>query len=315
MQNDGNQPLKLSGLTYPADFPEDSAAGGSETLCTGTSSLNAGQLCYLPVNFTPVKTGTLHEILTITDNTLNLSAAKQKIALSGTGTAAQVTLSPANLAFGKVATNKTLAVRVKNLGTTALIFNGPTITGTGMAKFSVLPYKASPATSTCLNPALTSLAQNATCTYSVEFNNAGATTSAAANLNIFDNGAGSPQVEPLTGTGTEVSLSPATLAFGTVATTKTLAVTVKNLGTTALTFSKPPTVTGTGAANFAVLPYGAPSTSTCLNPSLTSLAQNATCTYSVKFTNAGGTTSFTTDLNIFDNGGGTSQSEPMTATD
>jgi hypothetical protein len=237
------------------------------------------------------------------------------IALSGTGTAAQVSLSPAKLAFGTVATNKTLAVTVKNLGATALTFSSPTITGAGAAKFSVLPYQASPATSTCLNPALTSLAQNATCTYTVEFNNAGATTSAAANLNIFDNAVGSPQVEPLTGTGTEVNRTPATLAFGTVATSKTLAVTVKNLGTTALTFSKTPTVTGPGAANFVVLPYNAPSTSTCLNPSLTSLAQNATCTFSVTFTNAGGTTSFTTELNIFDNGGGSPQLETMTATD
>ena len=314
MQNDGNQPLNLSGLSYPADFPENTAAGGSETLCTATTSLHAGQLCYLPVNFTPAQAGTLHEILTITD-TLNGSAAKQKIPLSGTGVASTVTLSPAKLAFGKVTTSKTMAVTVKNLSTTALIFSGPTITGSGSAKFSVLPYKASPATSTCLNPALTSLAQNATCTYSVQFNNADATTSASANLNINDNGAGSPQGEPLSGTGTEVSLSPATLAFGTVTTSETLAVTVKNLGTTALTFSKTPTVTGTGATNFAVLPYSSPSTSTCLNPSLTSLAQNATCTFSVTFTNAGGSTSFTTDLNIFDNGGGSPQSETMTATD
>jgi streptogramin lyase len=314
LQNDGNQPLNLSGLSYPADFPENTAAGGSETLCTATTSLHAGQLCYLPVNFTPAQAGTLHEVVTITD-TLNGSAAKQKIPLSGTGVASTVTLSPAKLAFGKVTTSKTMAVTVKNLSTTALIFSGPTITGSGAAKFSVLPYKASPATSTCLNPALTSLAQNATCTYSVQFNNADATTSASANLNINDNGAGSPQVEPLAGTGTEVSLSPATLAFGTVATSATLAVTVKNLGTTALTFSKTPTVTGTGAANFAVLPYSSPSTSTCLNPSLTSLAQNATCTFSVTFTNAGATTSFTTELNIFDNGGGSPQLETMTATD
>jgi hypothetical protein len=208
-------------------------------------------------------------------------------------------------------------VTVKNLGTTALTFSSsPTITGPGETKFSVLAYSASPATSTCLNPALTSLAQNATCTYSVEFDNADATTgSVTATLNIFDNGGGSPQKEPLSGTGTEVSLSPATLAFGTVATTSTLAVTVENLGTTALTFSAKPTVTGTGEVNFVVVPYSAPSTSTCLNPALTSLAHGASCTYSVKFTNAGGTTSFTTKLNIFDNGGGSPQLETMTATD
>jgi hypothetical protein len=215
-----------------------------------------------------------------------------------------------------VTASKTLAVTVKNVGTTGLTFSSnPTITGTGAAKFSVLAYSASPATSTCLNPALTPLAQNATCTYSVEFDNADAIGAVAATLNIFDNGGGSPQKVALSGTGTEVSLSPATLAFGTVATTSTLAVTVENLGTTALTFSAKPTVTGTGEANFVVVPYSAPSTSTCLNPALTSLAQGASCTYSVKFTNAGGTTSFTTKLNIFDNGGGSPQLETMTAAD
>lgn len=61
--------------------------------------------------------------------------------------------------------------------------------------------------------------------------------------------------------------------------------------------------------------FAVPETSTCLNPSLTPLAQDATRTYTVKFTNAGGTTSFTTTLNIFDNGGGSPQSETMTATD
>jgi streptogramin lyase len=200
MQNDGNQPLKLSKLSYPADFPEDSAAGGSETLCTGSSKLSAGQLCYLPVNFTPVHAGTLHESLTITDNNLNLPGVKQTIALSGTGVSNAVSLSPAPLAFGTVATSKTLAVTVKNLGTTALTFSQTaTVTGTGAANFAVLPYSA-PSTSTCLNPALTSLAQNATCTYSVKFTNAGGTTSFTTKLKIFDNGGGSPQLETMTAT-------------------------------------------------------------------------------------------------------------------
>ncbi len=278
------------------------------------TSLAPSASCTYSVKFNnaDATTGSVTATLNISDNG---GGSPQKETLSGTGT--EVSLSPATLAFGTVATTSTLAVTVKNVGTTALTFSGsPTITGTGAAKFSVLAYSASPATSTCRNPALTSLAQNASCTYSVEFDNADATTgSVTATLNISDNGGGSPQKEPLSGTGTEVSLSPATLAFGTVATTSALAVTVKNLGTTALTFSETPTVTGTGAANFKVLPYSAPSTSTCRNPALTSLPQNAACTYSVEFTNAGGTTSFTTKLNIFDNGGGSPQLEPMSATD
>jgi hypothetical protein len=88
VQNIGNQPLNLSGLSYPADFPVDSAAGGSETLCTDTTSLSAGLLCYLPVNFTPLHSGALNESLTLTDNALNAISATQSIALSGTGLAA-----------------------------------------------------------------------------------------------------------------------------------------------------------------------------------------------------------------------------------
>jgi hypothetical protein len=206
-------------------------------------------------------------------------------------------------------------VTVKNIGTTTLDFSkAPTITGTGAAKFAVLPYSATGPVSTCLNGTVT-LAQNATCTYSVKFTNAVDTTAFTAALNIFDNEAGSPQSVPLTGNGTEVTVTPAALAFGTVTTNKTLSVTVKNVGATTLDFSKAPTVTGTGEASFVVLPYSATGpVSTCLNGTVT-LAQNASCTYTVKFTNAGGTTSFTTDLNIFDNGGGSPQLVKMTATD
>ena len=69
-------------------------------------------------------------------------------------------------------------------------------------------------------------------------------------LNIFDNGGGSPQLETMTATeGAEVSLSPSSLAFGTVTTNATLSVTSKDWGTTTLNFTSAPTITGTGAAN------------------------------------------------------------------
>jgi len=82
-----------------------------------------------------------------------------------------------------------------------------------------------------------------------------------------------------------------------------------------LSFTSAPTITGTGSTNFTVLPYSATGPqSTCLNGTVT-LAQNASCTYTVQFTFAGGTTAFTTDLNIFDNGGASPQVVVMTATD
>jgi hypothetical protein len=283
--------------TDPSSFTQTNTCG----------TLAATAHCTISVTFKPATEGALTASINIASNA---SGSPQTVSLTGTGTG--VTLSPATLAFGTVATSKTLSVTVKNVGTTTLAFSSaPTITGTGAASFAVLPYSSSPVTSTCLNGAVT-LAQNATCTYTVTFTNAGATTPAAASLNIFDNGGGSTQVEPMTGTGTEASLSPARLAFGTVTTSKTLSVTVKNVGTTTLAFSSAPTITGTGAASFAVVPYSATGpVSTCLNGTVT-LAEDATCTYSVTFTNGVDTTSFTADLNIFDNGGGSPQVEPLT---
>jgi hypothetical protein len=97
------------------------------------------------------------------------------------------------------------------------------------------------------------------------------------------------------------------LAFGTVVPPAMLtkAVTITNEGTTTLTFTAP-TITGTGASAYAVLPYMAPSQSTCLNSAM--LMNLQTCTISVQFTPPSGSgVSFNADLNVNDNGGGSPQ--------
>lgn len=310
----GTGTLTLSSLVASTNYSVNTT-GISSGACnlTGNTSLSTNQTCAFNVAFTPTSLGTIPGTVTANFTGDPNGLTSLQLPLSGTGTG--VTLSPASLAFGTVTTSKTLSVTVKNVGNTSLTFSSaPTITGTGAANFAVQPSSSSPATSTCLNGPPT-LTQNQTCTYTVTFTGGVGTTSFTASLNIFDNGGGSPQVEAMTGTETEVSLTPATLAFGTVTTNETLSVTVENLGTTPLTFSKAPTVTGTGAAHFVVQPYSATGpVSTCLNGTVT-LTQDQTCTYTVTFTNAGGTTSFTTYLNIFDNGGGSPQLEKMTATD
>ena len=308
----GTGTLTLSSLVASTNYSVNTT-GITSGACnlTGNTSLAANQTCAFNVAFTPTSLGTITGTVTANFTGDPNGFTSAQLPLSGTGT--EVTLSPASLAFGTVTTSKTLSVTVKNVGTTTLIFSStPTITGTGAANFAVLPYSSSPATSTCLDGA--ALAQNQTCTYTVRFTGGVGTTSIAANLNIFDNGGGIPQVVKMTGNETEVKLTPATLAFGTITGTETLSMAVQNLGTTPLTFSKAPTVTGTGAANFAVQPYIAGTQSTCLETGLT-LTQNQICTYTVKFTDAGGTTAFTTYLNIFDNGGGSPQLEKMTAKD
>jgi sugar lactone lactonase YvrE len=82
VQNIGNQPLTVTEVRYPADFPEHS---GDPNACTASTSLNAGKGCDLPINFAPQTTGSLSENLTLTDNNLNASPdAMQNIPLTGT---------------------------------------------------------------------------------------------------------------------------------------------------------------------------------------------------------------------------------------
>ena len=81
VQNIGNENLVFAGVGFPVDFP---VAAGDTGACTGSTSLSAGQQCNVPVTFTPQNVGALSEDVTLTDNTLNLSAATQSIAVSGT---------------------------------------------------------------------------------------------------------------------------------------------------------------------------------------------------------------------------------------
>ena len=85
-------------------------------------------------------------------------------------------------------------------------------------------------------------------------------------------------------------------------------MTFPNEGTTTLSFVASPSITGTGASDYTVLPYSSTGPhSTCLNGTVT-LTHLQTCTISVQFTPPTGSgTSYPADLNINDNGGGDPQ--------
>jgi len=263
------------------------------------TALSSGSNCLVNVRFAPTADGVINGTLTITYNGFFTSS----LVVPLQGEASGLSISPVSLAYGTqlvtaTPVTKTIAV------TGATTYSATSATLEGSAAFKI-------ASNTCTGAITTS------CVIGVTFAPTSTTLGAQKNtLIIHDNDPTNPQLVALTGTGTEVTLTPTTLAFGTVASgSKTLSVTVKNVGTTTLSFSSAPTITGTGSANFKVLPYSATGPqSTCLNGTVT-LAQNASCTYSVQFTFAGGTTAFTTDLNIFDNGGASPQVVVMTATD
>ncbi|MGC2730864.1 MAG: choice-of-anchor D domain-containing protein [Candidatus Sulfotelmatobacter sp.] len=262
------------------------------------TALSSGTTCLVNVRFSPTTDGVLNGTLTVKYNGFLTSSLVVPLQGEGSG----LSISPVSLGFATqlvtaAAVTKTVTVTGKTT------YSSPSATLDGSAAFTI-------ASNTCTGAITTS------CVIGIAFEPTSATLGALKNtLIIHDNDPTNPQLVALTGTGTEVTLTPTTLAFGTVASgSKALSVTVKNVGTTTLSFSKAPTITGTGSANFVVLPYSATGPQgTCLNGTVT-LVQNASCTYTVQFTFAGGTTAFTTDLNIFDNGGGT-QTVVMTATD
>lgn len=84
IENVGNQPLNITALTYPTDFPQGT---GDSSDCTNSTTLDAGQQCDLPIDFTPQSAAFLSENVTLTDNALNVSGATQSVGVSGTGQA------------------------------------------------------------------------------------------------------------------------------------------------------------------------------------------------------------------------------------
>jgi hypothetical protein len=105
--------------------------------CGGPAGLPPGQSCTVSVTFAPTAVGSLTATLNIVDYA---SGAPQQITLSGTGTAANDTLTPATLSFGNVSLNSRSdgqLVTVTNTGTQTLTVSGVTITGANASSYSV----------------------------------------------------------------------------------------------------------------------------------------------------------------------------------
>ena len=214
------------------------------------------------------------------------------VPLTGTGT--EVKLAPAGLTFllqtvGTTSTAKT--VTLTNAARTALTISSITITGANSGDFSQ--------TNTC--PA--SLGAGRSCTISVTFTPTAAGTRTAS-VSVSDNGGGSPQTVPLSGTGTIIKLSATSLNFGSVMVGKISQpqiVVLTNVGSTTLTITSI-TVTGTDNGDFAV-------SNTCHG----SVGAGGSCNIIVRFipTQTGLRTAA---VSITDNGGGSPQKIALSGT-
>ena len=81
--NIGDLPLVFAtNPAYTANFSENS---GDTNLCALGTSLAAGEVCDVSVEFTPQSVGSLSASITVTNNNLNGSNAAENVAVSGTG--------------------------------------------------------------------------------------------------------------------------------------------------------------------------------------------------------------------------------------
>ncbi len=261
------------------------------TPCTGTIAAT----CDLYVKFDPLTTGAKKATLVIQDSD---PTSPQLVALTGSGSSYE-SFTPASITYKAQVINTASAntkVTFKYAGT-------GTLTLTSLVASSNYSINYTGITSGGCNT-VTSLATNATCTFNVAFTPTSTGPipgTITANFTGDPNGVTSLQL-PLTGTGTEVKIT-GSLAFGVVTggMTKNLSVTVTNEGTTTLSFTSTPTMTGTASAQYAVLPFSG-SNSTCLNGSVM-LTMGQHCTITVQFTSPAGSAGAPNNatLNIFDN--------------
>lgn len=250
------------------------------TCPTGSGTLASKASCTIIVTFNPQTVGGFKSTLVVASND---PASPLLAQVTGTGT--EVKLSASSISFGSISfgTTSTYDLTISNAGTASFTL-AEAISGAG---FSI-----SSTGKTCT----TSLAAGASCVLPVEYDpTAVSTTANTGTLTLTTNGGSSPVI-PLTGTCTsDVSVSPTTLPFGSIApaTTKVLDVTVSNVGTIAsLTVST--AISGTGAAEFSVLTTG----NTCTS----GVAAGKTCTLPVQFKPAAAA-SYSATLTITTNGG------------
>jgi len=241
-----------------------SAAGNGSTPCNGT--LAARSKCTFAITFTPTMNGTIKGALTIVPTGGYLRTG----GFTGTGqngSAAPLTFKPANLGFGNVALNvpSSKTVTIKNSGTGAITFSS--ITGSG--SYVAVPSGTTPCTGT--------LSGGKQCTMTVTFTPL-VTGTTIGSVTVIDNASVSTQILDASGTGVlPVTMSPASISFGTVSVGSTSTVHVVTVTNNLSTATPITSVVASGDFIY---------TSGGLSPCSASIPAKATCTLGVEFSPA-----------------------------
>jgi hypothetical protein len=254
-----------SAFTFTSTVSGDySATGSSSAPCNG--NLAAKSKCTFAVSFTPTTNGIIKGSLAITATGQSSPSAVGGMTGTGqNGTTAPFTFSPASLSFGNVAIGFTSAktTTIKNASSGSLTINS--VTGNGY-------YTVTPSGKT---PCGGALASGKTCTVTVTFAPTNASSTIGGVTLSSTSSTVSTQIQDVTGTGVlPVTLSPASISFGTVKVGSSSAVqvvTVTNNTTTALP------ITGSDASGqFVATTGGTPACGA-------SVPANSLCTLGVQF--------------------------------
>jgi hypothetical protein len=283
LTNTGNVNLNVSGVsitgTNASDFAESNTCNQVAPSAT----------CTISVTFSPTIVGGETGSVSVADDAAN---SPQLVPLSGVGmgTGSMVSLSTNSLSYGVQLVGTSSAgqvVTLTNIGNSAL--NITSIASSG--DFSQV------------NTCGTIVAAGANCTITVTFTPTGINTRTGS-ITFTDDAANSPQIITLTGTATYISLSPATLNFGTqtVGTSSSpQVITVTNTDNVTLAI-RSLSITGTAKADF-----------TQTNNCGSRIVKGTSCSINVTFTpTATGTRS--AKLSIADLGGASPQTATLSGT-
>jgi hypothetical protein len=259
--NTGNVPINLDSATFTGTNPGDF----SETNCGLPLAITPTRTCTFTVTFTPTATGARTANLSITDD-----AGTQTVALSGTGTAANVAIgfAPASMTFQGQQTGTTSPIQnlvVANNGNEPLIISNIVFAGNYSS-----PY----------NPCIATIQPYASCTIQVEFAPTGTLGTQTGTITFTDDAGTGTQVVNLTGqnvaTGPAIKLTDSGLAFA-----------ILPIGTTS--GAQAVTLNNTSAATVTGLSVGNPVPATDFtivsgsNNCGTSLTASASCSFQVTF--------------------------------
>jgi len=199
------------------------------------STISAGQNVAFTTKFSPTSSGTVAGSVSIASN---VPGSPLTISLSGTGTLGQpqLTISPANVSFGRVNVGSadSQSVSLTNNGNAALSISQAAASGTGFS----LSGLSVPQT----------INAGASVSFAVQFAPA-STGSASGSISISSNAPGSPATIALSGAAVQGTLTatPSSLNFGSVLVGSggSQTITLTNSGTSTVTISQGG-VSGTG---------------------------------------------------------------------